>query len=216
MVRISCTFLTLAIFLMQAGVVYSAPDFKKVAPKSGPELLTEGVQNQVRLDSNLQDFSKKSPSRMRYSVGGSLQGVPLGIAARAEFLRRFNPLYLTLGTGYQAETIRDDEGEARNLHEIPGWANLGYSPKLWGRLHGSLEAGPAYRWILQRGFTPQQSEDFAYPDFQSAMGLSMSWTRSSTNADREVGIRWSRLWGIADRPTAAQRDFVFASLTWDL
>lgn len=180
-------------------------------------LLEENSSMLVKLDNSLQDLRQKSPASLRYSVGMPLERVAIGPSAQMDLVRKLKnlPFYLSTGVGYTLETRKNSDGESRNYHYLPFNLSLGAERKFLN-LNFILEAGPSYRFTFERGFTPEQRQDYSYLDLQGFLGISYDWTRPITESGREIGIRYQRYFGLLERDAAPPLAILFGYMAWDI
>jgi hypothetical protein len=192
--------------------------FQKVPETIGSSLLVnENSHSTVKLEESLQRFKARSDSSLRYSLGFPLERRSVGPSAQMDLIARIKaPLHLACGVGYTQDTRNGSLGQARNYHFLPVNLSLGINQRMIKNFRLNAEAGPTYKFVFERGFTPEQNENHSYLDLQAFLGISYEWSRSVTNSGREIGLRYQRYFGVIETDAVPAMSLLFGFMTWDI
>jgi hypothetical protein len=203
-----------------SSVVFAEANFDKIKATGTPKnILSEGQTTVISAEESLQPIHMRSTDMMRLMLGAPVNSKGVGPAAQAEWLTRLSaqsPLYAAAGIGYVVETKPNSEGNTRNFHQLPIYLNLGYTARLVKGWKAALAAGPVLRQTFERGNTIEQNRTYAYGDLIASVGVDYEWIKPLTNSGQSVGIRASRMFGLADAAVATPVDTVLLGFAFDL
>ncbi len=157
----------------------------------------------------------RSLDMMRIMVGAPMAAKAFGPTAAVEWSTRIshqNPLFAAGGISYLLETKQNNEGEIRDFYQVPIYLNIGFASKITKNWKASLAAGPVLRQIFESG----ESRSYAYGDLVASAGLDYEWINPLTGIGQSIGLRGTRMFGLANVRASAPIDSIYAGFAFDL
>lgn len=211
------SFFSILISIMLLADANAAQFDKKTIPTKN--ILEEGRISAITSESGLQPIRARSLEMIRVMVGTPINTKGIGPEVQAEWQTRLshqNPLFASVGIGYLIETKQNTMGADRNFHQMPISINAGYSTRLAKSWKASLAAGPVLRQVFERGNAREQNRSYSYGDLIASLGVDYEWLNTVRNSGQSVGLRASRMFGLANNPNAAPIDSVLVGFAFDL
>ena len=131
-------------------------------------------------------------------------------------LTQVNPLYASAGLGYLIQEKYQTDTLQKKYHQFPLFMSLGYATRLTQNWKASVASGPALRQIFERGNTAEQHHTYTYGDIVANLNLDYEWVDRFTGAGQSVGLRASRLFGVANANVSPAIDSLLLGLSFDL